>query len=120
MKITQGSRDVVEYALEFRTIAAQSRWNEPALKTAFHQGLNLELVCQGGQLTLNDLIDLAIRLDRLRRTNCPALWGPVPMQLSRIRIREEERERRRRESCCFYCSDSLLVEHLALETVHMK
>uniref|UniRef100_A0A3B1JRD6 Retrotransposon gag domain-containing protein n=1 Tax=Astyanax mexicanus TaxID=7994 RepID=A0A3B1JRD6_ASTMX len=30
-KIRQGNRSVVEYALEFRTLAASSGWNEPAL-----------------------------------------------------------------------------------------
>ncbi|KAF4082524.1 hypothetical protein AMELA_G00152340 [Ameiurus melas] len=66
-------------------------------------------------LTLDKLIDLAVRLDRLRRTNCPAPWNPVPteplpptepMQLGRARIHEVERERLRREEWCFYCGES--------------
>lgn len=101
----QGSHDMVDYALEFRTIATRSGWNELALKTAFRQGLNPELVrelaCRGEQLTLDDIIDLAVRLDRVRRTNRPARWSTVPsepapseepMQLGRTRIHEKERE----------------------------
>lgn len=57
MNITQGTRDAVEYALEFRTIAVRSGWNEPALKTAFHQGLNSKLVkelaCRDEKISLN-------------------------------------------------------------------
>lgn len=77
LHIRQGSCTAREYALEFHTIAARSGWNEPALKTSFRQGLNPELLktlaCRGEQLTFDDLVDLAIRLDRLHRTNCPSL-----------------------------------------------
>lgn len=31
MSLSQGRQRVVEFALEFRTLAAKSRWNEPAL-----------------------------------------------------------------------------------------
>lgn len=50
-------------------LAAGSGWNEPTLKAAFRQGLNSEvlneLACCNEQLTLDFLIDLAIRLDHL-------------------------------------------------------
>lgn len=64
---------VTEYTLEFQTIVARSEWNEPALKMLFPNRLNLEVVtglaCCDDQLTLDSLIDLAIRLDRhLRAT----------------------------------------------------
>lgn len=33
----QGCCEVMEYALELRTLAAKSRWNKPSLRTVFHQ-----------------------------------------------------------------------------------
>ncbi|XP_054863454.1 protein LDOC1-like [Amphiprion ocellaris] len=38
--IQQGSRSVAEYAREFRTLAAEVDWNDPALRSAFYRGLN--------------------------------------------------------------------------------
>lgn len=61
-----------------------------------------ELGCWDEQLTLDALIDLMIRLDRLRRTNRPMQWCPrllepeataEPMQLGQAQLHEEERER---------------------------
>lgn len=116
MKVTQGTRDAVEYALEFHTIAARNGWNKLALKTAFRQGLNAELVkeldCRDEQLSLDALIELTICLDQLCQTNRPALHEPKvpvpgaaaqPMQLRQAQIREEQRERHRREFRSFYC-----------------
>lgn len=69
LTLKQGSRCVVEYLLEFCTLTAGSRWNEPALKVTFCQGLNpqvlTELACQDEQATLNSLIDMFIQLDNL-------------------------------------------------------
>lgn len=69
LTIKQGKRRVAGYALEFCTIATGSSWNEPALKAAFWQGLNpqvlTELVCQNEQAKVNTLINLAICLDNL-------------------------------------------------------
>ncbi|XP_053486038.1 uncharacterized protein LOC128610642 [Ictalurus furcatus] len=122
MQLKQGSCTAREYALEFRTIAARSGWNEPALKTAFRRGLDPELLhelaCRGEQLTFDDLVDLTIRLDRLRRTNRPIPHGLLPaepgaasepMQLGGARSREEERERRSDEFRCFYCGEDTHV-----------
>lgn len=69
-----------------------------------------ELACRDEQFTVNALVDLMIRLDRLHWTNHPVQWGPLlpkpgaaeePMRLGQARLREEEREGRRRESRCF-------------------
>ncbi|XP_048037409.1 uncharacterized protein LOC125262625, partial [Megalobrama amblycephala] len=37
--LKQGSKSVTDYALQFRTLAASSGWNEQALITSFRQGL---------------------------------------------------------------------------------
>lgn len=44
LSLTQSPRLVAEYALEFRTIAVGSGWNDSTLKGIFHQGLNLEVL----------------------------------------------------------------------------
>lgn len=53
----QGKCFTAECALEFRTLAPGSRWNEPAMKAAFHQGLNVkmlkELVCCEDKVSLH-------------------------------------------------------------------
>lgn len=35
MSLRQGRKSVLDYAIEFRTLAADSRWNETALNDAF-------------------------------------------------------------------------------------
>ncbi|KAI3370297.1 hypothetical protein L3Q82_025072 [Scortum barcoo] len=42
LKIQQGRRRVVDYALEFRTLAADSGWNETSIISAFIDGLTEE------------------------------------------------------------------------------
>lgn len=60
---------MVEYALKFHALTTRSRWNEPALKAVFCQGLDslilTELACCDEQQTLDSLTDLAIKLDNL-------------------------------------------------------
>ena len=41
--LSQGSRSVVEYTLEFRTLAADSRWDDAALRSAYRRGLSEEI-----------------------------------------------------------------------------
>lgn len=43
LSIKQGSRSVAEYALEFRTLAAEAGWNEVALRGSFYNGLSDQL-----------------------------------------------------------------------------
>ncbi|KAK3545798.1 hypothetical protein QTP70_013125 [Hemibagrus guttatus] len=38
--LKQGKMSINEYALQFRTLAAKSGWNEQALLTSYHQGLD--------------------------------------------------------------------------------
>ena len=43
VNLRQGNRSVVDYSLEFRTLAASSGWNEAALLVIFRQGLHAGL-----------------------------------------------------------------------------
>lgn len=44
LAVHQGKCKAAKYAVEFRTLAAESEWNEPALKAVVQQGLN-ENIC---------------------------------------------------------------------------
>lgn len=59
------------YALTFRTVAASSGWNEPALRSLFRRGLReevqMELACRDDKLSLHALIAMAIRQGNLLR-----------------------------------------------------
>uniref|UniRef100_A0A3P8TGN2 Retrotransposon gag domain-containing protein n=1 Tax=Amphiprion percula TaxID=161767 RepID=A0A3P8TGN2_AMPPE len=71
MNIQQGTRSVAEYALEFRTLAAEASWNDEALWGSFYNGLNEtlkdELAMREEPSTLEQWISCAIKLDnRLR------------------------------------------------------
>ncbi len=51
LHMSQGNRTAADYAIEFRTLAAQSGWNDISLKAVFRQSLNFdlqtELACKG-------------------------------------------------------------------------
>uniref|UniRef100_A0A3Q3FKI6 Gypsy retrotransposon integrase-like protein 1 n=1 Tax=Kryptolebias marmoratus TaxID=37003 RepID=A0A3Q3FKI6_KRYMA len=69
--LRQGQRSVAQFAIDFRTLAATSRWNEPALKGIFIHALQESVTDQlagwDEPRSLDDLIALSIRLDnRLR------------------------------------------------------
>lgn len=71
LSLRQGNRSVAELAIEFRTLAAESGWNDEALQGAFLNALSDtmkdELASRDEPKKLSDLIDLAIRVDnRLR------------------------------------------------------
>ncbi|KAI4878293.1 hypothetical protein NFI96_008781, partial [Prochilodus magdalenae] len=107
VRLHQGARSVASYALDFRTIAAGSGWNEPALLTIFRNGLNVdirkEMACRDDGLSLEELIALAIRLDQLKQGVFPSLRrsvaacttppplsiAPCPRQTSASNIRPE-------------------------------
>ncbi|KAI4894309.1 hypothetical protein NFI96_031188, partial [Prochilodus magdalenae] len=80
-QLQQGSRSVAQYTLAFRTIAAGSGWNETALRTAYRNGLNLdirkELAYRVDGLSLEELIALTIRLDQLRQGSTPTSRRPT-------------------------------------------
>ncbi|ROJ30503.1 Retrotransposon-like protein 1 [Anabarilius grahami] len=64
--LKQGNRNVNDYALQFRTLAASSGWNEQALITTFCQGLEpnvrLHLAAYEDSEGLERFIQLAIRV----------------------------------------------------------
>ena len=68
--IRQGNQSVCDYAIHFRTLAAESGWNNTALYDIFLKGLSSELqdllVPLDLPTTLDALIALAIRTDNRR------------------------------------------------------
>ena len=68
--ICQGTRSVAEFAVEFRILAARSKWGDEALKSAFRRGLNdviKDLILRDRPGSLAELISLALKVDdRLR------------------------------------------------------
>lgn len=71
LTLRQGSRSTADFAIEFRTIAAKSGWNDEALRVCFQGGLSEplqdELATREPAEDLESLIAMAIRLDnRLR------------------------------------------------------
>ncbi|KAL0192406.1 hypothetical protein M9458_010702, partial [Cirrhinus mrigala] len=118
--LRQGRRTAAEYALDFRTLAAQSGWNDGPLRLHYRKGLNsdlqVELACRDEDLSLNQYIDLSIRVDnvmRARRSNrslMPTFQpqptvsnAPEPMQLGATKLTTEERQRRLNNNLCLYC-----------------
>lgn len=101
LRLSQGSRSVSDYAVEFRTLAASTRWPEDALVDVFCKGLSGslkdELAARELPEDLEELIDLATRIDRRMRERLqerssttrgaglpPAPMGPVPAHLSSV------------------------------------
>ncbi|KAL0154822.1 hypothetical protein M9458_049085 [Cirrhinus mrigala] len=121
----QGNRTAAEYAIEFRTLAAQSGWNDVSLKAIFYNRLNIdlqtELACRRENSSFSELINLTIKIDNLMRQSpkqrssksnrhMSSIGDPAteqtpsePMQLNASRLTEEERVRRRLNHLCFYC-----------------
>lgn len=133
LDLRQGHQAVADYAIEFRTLASESKWDSEALVSTFYRGLSEdvkdELASRDWGSSLEEVITLAIRIDNRvrerRRERCtpqvmPMLAPPnvpemthlnqqteeEPMQLGRTRLSPKERERRRREGHCFYCGRS--------------
>ncbi len=118
--LSQGRKPAAEYALLFRTLAAQTIWVEDTLKLLFRRGLNLELqselACRDEGRNLNEFIDLAIQVDNLirshRSTRATPRYVPEtmtaaePMQLGFTHLTPEERERRMQNQLCLYCGQS--------------
>ncbi|MGL4351381.1 MAG: DUF4939 domain-containing protein, partial [Plesiomonas shigelloides] len=128
--LKQGNRTVADYTIEFRTLAAECRWNEEAQWDVFLHGLadrvHREIYTLDLPTTFNGLVELALRVDsRLRRVEAmkesgerysglqasPAdavspVFDPEPMQVGRARLSREERERRRSLGLCLYCGAS--------------
>ena len=64
--IRQGSRSVAQYTLQFRILAAESRWNDQALLSVYRKGLNdsiKDLIVRDSPTSLSELISLALMMD---------------------------------------------------------
>ncbi len=61
-----------DYALSFRALSAQTEWSDDPLKLRFRKGLSAELqselACRDEGKSLDQFIDLAIRIDNLIRS----------------------------------------------------
>ncbi|KAK3524341.1 hypothetical protein QTP70_028052 [Hemibagrus guttatus] len=114
-------------ALQFRTLAAKSGWNEQALLAAYHQGLNpqvrLHLAAYEDAIGLERLIQLSIHVaarmqscvdkpqdqlshntwrDRPAPVSSPEP-APEPMHLGTSHLTPAERQRRLTQDLCLYC-----------------
>lgn len=120
----QGDSSLTEYALKFRTLAANSGWNETALITAYRHGLNrdicLQLAIYDDSIGVESLIQRSILVAQ-RRTAClttnPALPPPhsmpstsppvpEPMEIDSTHLSAAERQRRIHNHLCLYCGAS--------------
>ncbi|KAK3515335.1 hypothetical protein QTP70_017193 [Hemibagrus guttatus] len=129
-----GNLSVAEYALQFRTLAAASGWNEQALITTYRQGLDprvrLHLPVYEDSMGLEKFIQLSIRFatrmqlcfeehqSQPAASTATAQSGPVghpepaddAMQLELSDVssadRQWKRQRRLAQNCCFYCGGS--------------
>ncbi|KAK3547186.1 hypothetical protein QTP86_017560 [Hemibagrus guttatus] len=127
MELCQGSDSVVDYAIKFRTLAAQSGWNDAVLWAMFREGpssvLQTELACQEDATSLSQYVATAIRLDNLLCQHCAGACPPVlsrlrpdyprpreeapePMQLGRSRLTEREHQQCTQMRLCYYCGGS--------------
>ncbi|KAI2667107.1 Transposon Tf2-6 polyprotein [Labeo rohita] len=123
MALKQGRRTAAEYALDFRTLAAQSGWNDGPLKLHYRKGLQPDLqvglACRDEGLSLSQYIDLSIRIDNVMRARKPSravtmipptspipVASPEPMQLGVTKLSAEERERRLKNNLCLYCGQA--------------
>ncbi|KAK3506565.1 hypothetical protein QTP70_009903 [Hemibagrus guttatus] len=118
---------VSEYALQFRTLAAKSGWNEQALLAAYRQGLDpqvrLHLTAYEDAIGLERLIQLSIRV-ATRMQSCvsehqgqsmlntmldwpdpvsPPEPAPEPMHLGSSHLTPAEWQRRLTQNLCLYC-----------------
>ncbi|KAK3547900.1 hypothetical protein QTP70_000359 [Hemibagrus guttatus] len=125
--LKQGKMSVNEYALQFRTLAAKSGWNEQALLTSYRQGLvpqvRLHLAVYEDSIGLERFIQLSIRV-ATRMQSClkehqgqtsltttlgrpdsisPPEPAPEPMHLGSPHLTPAERQRRLTQNVCLYC-----------------
>ncbi|KAL0150461.1 hypothetical protein M9458_054278 [Cirrhinus mrigala] len=110
LQLRQGKNTTADYALTFRTLAAQTGWPDDPLKLLFCKGLNAELqselACWDKGRSLAQFIDLAICVNNLLRARRPQrlptsyVSTSPPLQST---ISSEEREQRIQKNLCLYC-----------------
>ncbi|KAK3568022.1 hypothetical protein QTP86_028613, partial [Hemibagrus guttatus] len=95
MELRQGSETAADYAIRFRTLAAQSGWNDVALWAVFRAGLNpglqAELACHTEATSLSQFVATTIRLDNLQRQH---RTGTQASASARPRVRTDYPEHR--------------------------
>uniref|UniRef100_A0A8C1XXR9 ribonuclease H n=1 Tax=Cyprinus carpio TaxID=7962 RepID=A0A8C1XXR9_CYPCA len=124
--LKQGKMSVNDYALQFRTLAATSGWNEQALLTTYRQGLDprawLHLAAYEDTIGLERFIQLSIRFFTCMQSCLEEHQGqpqhislcrpePVsppepahePMQMDSTCLTGAERQRRLTQNLCLYC-----------------
>ncbi|KAK3574506.1 hypothetical protein QTP86_008557 [Hemibagrus guttatus] len=129
MELRHGSEAAADYAIRFRTLVAQSGWNDAALWAVFHAGLNpvlqAELACHVEATSLSQFVATAIQLDNLRRQHQAGTQAsaaahprvctdypdhreevPEPMQLGRSRLAAQGHRPRGQMSLCYNCGAS--------------
>ncbi|KAK3518698.1 hypothetical protein QTP70_008581 [Hemibagrus guttatus] len=119
MELRQGSDAAADYAIRFRTLAAQSGWNDASLWAVFRAGLKpelqAELACRTEDTTLSQFVATAIRLDNLLRQHQagPSRFSssfreevPEPMQLGRSGLAEPAQQQWSRMQLCYNCGAS--------------
>ncbi len=120
LALRQGKDTAADYSLTFRTLAAQTGWESGPLKLLYRKGLSAELqselACRDEGRTLEEFINITIRLDNLLRSrrssrsplaSAPAtITEPEPMHVGVTRLSLEERERRIKHHLCLYCGQS--------------
>ncbi len=130
LSLRQGRGSAADYTFSYRTLAAQTGWPDDPLKLHYRKGLNMELqselACRDEGKSLEQFIELSIKIDNLlrsRRTNRLPTFPIVtsaansdiePMQIGVTRISDEERERDafdRAYACIADCRD--IYEHPA-------
>uniref|UniRef100_A0A8C6LKA3 CCHC-type domain-containing protein n=1 Tax=Nothobranchius furzeri TaxID=105023 RepID=A0A8C6LKA3_NOTFU len=128
--LRQGRLTVLDFAIEFRTLASISTLDDASLRAAFSQSLSDDLqdqlaFCPDSE-NLESLISLASRIERRlkdrrrvsrhlpsisapemsSRTPVELVSQPEPMQLGRAQLTPEEKLRRRTASLCLYCGQA--------------
>ncbi|KAK3528203.1 hypothetical protein QTP86_025112, partial [Hemibagrus guttatus] len=122
MELRQGLDSAADYAIRFRTLAAQSGWNDAALWAIFRAGLNpalqTELACRVEATSLMQFVTTAIQHQAGTqpsaaarpqvRTDYPSPREelPEPVQLGRSRLVEQVHRPRGQMRLCYNCGAS--------------
>ncbi|KAK3524658.1 hypothetical protein QTP86_000497 [Hemibagrus guttatus] len=129
MELRQGSEAAAYYVIRFRTLAAQSGWNDAALWAVFcaglHPTLQSELACHEEATSLSQFVATAIRMDNLRRQHQAGAQAssavrprrhmdysahreeePEPMQMGRSGLAAQGHRSRGQMRLCYRCGAS--------------
>ena len=93
LTLSQGSRSVAEYSVDFRTLAAEAGWDDAALQTVFINGLSEqlkdELALKEDSNDIDSLVSTAIKIDnrlreRRRERSTKQFSSTTPRHTSRV------------------------------------